>query len=195
MDKHIENYMAFLRLMAEVKPDGKLDTTGSDIEIYDNSWVGLFRRKWNGDGRTKTFEFLKHKYGIIIELSDHMINSKCSNVGKHDALVRRIEESVPGLMALKDTTYKDSTKFVSNMRSLIDDIITPHIRKANAYLEGRKIALQPMDGKAQPSKLQINESILPPMADVSATATVTAAPILETAEHVGCKKKKAKDQS
>ena len=133
MEKQIQKYLIKLRNVSKIPEKGKIDTTGSDVEIYKGSVVNWIWRWYKGDGRDKAISYFRELYEDVVGISNHIMATDSFDINLLDSLKNQTEASVVGIMNFK-LSYKTDEMVTSNIEFILEDVIQPQLKKINEYL-------------------------------------------------------------
>lgn len=121
-----------LRTVGLLQPGNKLETYGSLIKIYHDSFFNWFSRMWNKDGKDETMNYLKSLYSKIDDEVSLMLDSSRSKTTLPDVQILVnytdvIRQSISGLYNLS-VTYKNYPHIVAEINGIVNDmaVLTYH---------------------------------------------------------------------
>lgn len=136
METVIHTYLTKLRIISKIPVNGRLNITNNDLDIYKDSFINWFLRKWGNDCKDNATKYLYDLYREINSFSNQIMDNinfeqtesrKVILIIMLVSLAEKIKESLIGIRNLIGT-YKDWLKTCSNLECLEQDIIISQFR-------------------------------------------------------------------
>lgn len=145
MDNVILKYLTTLKVISQIPENGKIDTTGNEINIFPETFRAWFIRTVYGDGREQSIVYLEKFYKEVIDFIEMLLESltRVESVHKQRFLINLTERSVESMEGLRNliNTYGKDPRTKAKLECLLDDMIIPECEMVIKFLKTKNINL------------------------------------------------------